>query len=245
MTGEVFEEGNLGHRPAAKGGYFPVPPVDSGTDLRAEMVSVMAEMGLTMEKHHHEVAPSQHELGLRFDTLTAHRRQHADLQVRGAQRRPLLRQDGDLHAQAGVRRQRLGHARAPVDLEGRPAALRRRRLRRAVRDGAVLHRRHHQARPGDQRLLEPDHQQLQAADPGLRGAGPAGLLGAQPLGLLPHSLRRRAQGQARRGPLPGSLGQPLPGLCGHADGRPGRHPEQDPSGRSRWTRTSTTCRPRS
>ena len=70
MTGEVFEEGNLGHRPAAKGGYFPVPPVDSGTDLRAEMVSVMAEMGLTMEKHHHEVAPSQHELGLRFDTLT-------------------------------------------------------------------------------------------------------------------------------------------------------------------------------
>ncbi len=70
MTGEVFEEGNLGHRPAAKGGYFPVPPVDSGTDLRAEMVSVMAEMGLNMEKHHHEVAPSQHELGLRFDTLT-------------------------------------------------------------------------------------------------------------------------------------------------------------------------------
>ncbi|MCG8593357.1 MAG: type I glutamate--ammonia ligase [Kiloniellales bacterium] len=70
MTGEVFEEGNLGHRPAAKGGYFPVPPVDSGTDLRAEMVSVMAEMGLTMEKHHHEVAPSQHELGLKFDTLT-------------------------------------------------------------------------------------------------------------------------------------------------------------------------------
>ena len=70
MTGEVFEEGNLGHRPAAKGGYFPVPPVDSGTDLRAEMVSVMAEMGLTMEKHHHEVAPSQHELGLRFETLT-------------------------------------------------------------------------------------------------------------------------------------------------------------------------------
>ena len=70
MTGEVFEEGNLGHRPAAKGGYFPVPPVDSGTDLRAEMVSVMAEMGLIMEKHHHEVAPSQHELGLRFDSLT-------------------------------------------------------------------------------------------------------------------------------------------------------------------------------
>jgi len=64
-----YEEGNYAHRPKAKGGYFPVPPVDSGTDIRAEMVSVMSEMGLSMEKHHHEVAPSQHELGLKFDTL--------------------------------------------------------------------------------------------------------------------------------------------------------------------------------
>ena len=64
-----YEEGNYGHRPKAKGGYFPVPPVDGGTDIRAEMVSVMVEMGLSMEKHHHEVAPSQHELGLKFDTL--------------------------------------------------------------------------------------------------------------------------------------------------------------------------------
>ena len=69
MSGAEFEEGNLGHRPGIKGGYFPVPPVDSGTDLRAEMVTVMAEMGLTVEKHHHEVAPSQHELGIKFDTL--------------------------------------------------------------------------------------------------------------------------------------------------------------------------------
>ena len=69
LSGHDLEEGNLGHRPDIKGGYFPVPPVDSGTDLRAEMVSVMAEMGLTMEKHHHEVAPSQHELGIKFDTL--------------------------------------------------------------------------------------------------------------------------------------------------------------------------------
>jgi len=68
-TGTMFENGNLGHRPPVKGGYFPVPPVDSGTDLRAEMVTVMKEMGLDMEKHHHEVAPSQHELGMKFDTL--------------------------------------------------------------------------------------------------------------------------------------------------------------------------------
>ena len=69
MSGRELEQGNLGHRPGIKGGYFPVPPVDSGTDLRAEMVTVMAEMGLTVEKHHHEVAPSQHELGIKYDTL--------------------------------------------------------------------------------------------------------------------------------------------------------------------------------
>jgi glutamine synthetase len=68
-SGKAYEEGNWGHRPRVKGGYFPVPPVDSATDLRAEMVSTMVDMGLTMEKHHHEVAPSQHELGLKFDTL--------------------------------------------------------------------------------------------------------------------------------------------------------------------------------
>ena len=65
-TGTEMEGGNMGHRPKDKGGYFPVPPVDSATDIRAEMVSTMMEMGLDMEKHHHEVAPSQHELGLKF-----------------------------------------------------------------------------------------------------------------------------------------------------------------------------------
>jgi len=69
VSGKIMPEGNYGHRPAIKGGYFPVPPVDSAADLRAEMVSVMKEMGLPMEKHHHEVAPSQHELGMKFDTL--------------------------------------------------------------------------------------------------------------------------------------------------------------------------------
>jgi len=69
VSGRDLEQGNLGHRPGIKGGYFPVPPVDSANDLRAEMVSVMADMGLTVEKHHHEVAPSQHELGIKFETL--------------------------------------------------------------------------------------------------------------------------------------------------------------------------------
>ncbi len=65
-----YEHGNLGHRPGPKGGYFPVPPVDSLQDMRSEMLAVMTEMGIEPEKHHHEVAPSQHELGMRFSTLT-------------------------------------------------------------------------------------------------------------------------------------------------------------------------------
>ncbi|MEE8351856.1 MAG: type I glutamate--ammonia ligase [Rhodospirillales bacterium] len=71
VSGQIMPEGqgNIGHRPPPKGGYFPVPPVDSSNDLRAEMVTVMREMGLNMDKHHHEVAPSQHELGLTYASL--------------------------------------------------------------------------------------------------------------------------------------------------------------------------------
>ncbi|MBC8131017.1 MAG: glutamine synthetase beta-grasp domain-containing protein, partial [Rhizobiaceae bacterium] len=64
-----YETGNLGHRPRVKGGYFPVPPIDSCQDIRSEMLTVMAEMGVKVEKHHHEVAAAQHELGIKFDTL--------------------------------------------------------------------------------------------------------------------------------------------------------------------------------
>jgi glutamine synthetase len=69
-TGKVYEGGNSGMRPGPKGGYFPVPPIDSLQDMRGEMLSIMNEIGLDVEKHHHEVAPAQHELGLKFSTLT-------------------------------------------------------------------------------------------------------------------------------------------------------------------------------
>ena len=68
-TAKEYEGGNMGHRPRAKGGYFPVPPVDSCMDIRAEMVSTMLEMGLPMDKQHHEVAAAQHELGMTFGEL--------------------------------------------------------------------------------------------------------------------------------------------------------------------------------
>ncbi|MCI4682525.1 type I glutamate--ammonia ligase [Rhodoblastus acidophilus] len=66
----AYEGGNLGHRVRTKGGYFPVPPVDSLQDIRGEMLAAMAAMGVNVEKHHHEVASAQHELGMKFGTLT-------------------------------------------------------------------------------------------------------------------------------------------------------------------------------
>lgn len=68
-TGRDYAEGNLGHRPRIKGGYFPVNPVDSAQDLRTEMLAVLNQMGVEVEKHHHEVAAAQHELGMKFATL--------------------------------------------------------------------------------------------------------------------------------------------------------------------------------
>ncbi len=69
-TDAEFEMGNMGHRPGIKGGYFPVNPTDDAHDLRAEMLSTMKRMGMKVDKHHHEVASCQHELGLIFSTLT-------------------------------------------------------------------------------------------------------------------------------------------------------------------------------
>ncbi|MDE2253641.1 MAG: type I glutamate--ammonia ligase [Betaproteobacteria bacterium] len=69
-SGEKIEGGNMGHRPAVKGGYFPVPPIDSLQDIRSEMCLLLEQMGVPVEVHHHEVAGAgQCEIGTRFSTL--------------------------------------------------------------------------------------------------------------------------------------------------------------------------------
>ena len=68
-SGKSYDRSNFAHRPREKGGYFPVAPVDSLNDIRAEMVKAISSMGVEMDKHHHEVAASQHELGMIFSTL--------------------------------------------------------------------------------------------------------------------------------------------------------------------------------
>jgi glutamine synthetase len=70
-TGIDYPAGNLAHRPSVKGGYFPVPPVDSQQDIRSEMCSMLTKMGVPVEVHHHEVAGAgQNEIGTKFGPLT-------------------------------------------------------------------------------------------------------------------------------------------------------------------------------
>ena len=68
-TDTVYEMGNQAHRAPHKGGYFPVNPIDAAQDIRSEMLTTMKNIGMRVDKHHHEVASGQHELGLIFGGL--------------------------------------------------------------------------------------------------------------------------------------------------------------------------------
>ena len=71
-SGRIEEGGNLAYKIQLKEGYFPVAPNDTAQDIRSEMLQLMGELGIPIEKHHHEVAgPGQHELGMKFAELIA------------------------------------------------------------------------------------------------------------------------------------------------------------------------------
>ena len=130
---------NLAYKPRYKEGYFPVPPMDQFQDLRSEMVRVLEQVGIDIEVQHHEVGTAgQAEIDMRFDTLAtmADKLMLYKYVVKNVARDAGLL--GHVHAEADLPGQRLGHARAPVAVEGRRAAvLRREGLRRALRHGAA------------------------------------------------------------------------------------------------------------
>jgi glutamine synthetase len=103
-TGRTIDGGNLGHRPRVKGGYFPVPPVDSSHEMRASMCNTLQAIGLEVEVHHHEVATAcQNEIGVRFNSLKAKADEVQVLKICGAQCGTCLWKNGDLYAKTARR----------------------------------------------------------------------------------------------------------------------------------------------
>ena len=237
------------YKPRYKEGYFPVPPMDQYQDLRSEMV---ADAGAGRHRRSRcsttRSAPRARPRStcastrccVMADKLMLYKYVVKNVALRGGQ-------DGDVHAEADLPGQRLGHARAPVAVEGRRAAvLRREGLRRPLRHGALVHRRPAQARAGDPRVHEPDDELVQAAGAGLRGAGQPRVLAAQPLGVGAHpAVLEEPEGEAPRVPVPRPVVQPVPRVLGDAAWPASTASRTASSRRRRSTRTSTTCRPRS
>ena len=220
-----------------------MPPTDSQQDIRSEMMLTLEKIGIPIEAQHHEVATGgQAEIDMRFAPLV----EMADnvlkykYVIKNTARKhgktvtfmpkPLFGDNGSgmhVHLSLWKGGQNLFAGDGYAGLS----------------DMAMLRdRRHPEACPVAAGLHQPDHEQLQAAGPGFRGAGEPGLLAAEPERGGPHpAVLLVAQGKADRVPVPGPELQPLPGLLRHPDGGPRRHPEQDPSRANRWTRTSTTC----
>ena len=197
--------------------------------MRGEMLAAMADMGAVVEKHHHEVASAQHELGLKFGPLTtmADHMQvykyciHMVAQSYGKTAtfmpKPIFGDNGSgMHVHQSIWKDG-----KPIMAGNKYADLSQECLWYI---GGII-----KPRQGAQRLHQPLDQLLQAPGPRLRGAGAARLFRAQPLGLVPYSVDVQPQGQARRGAFPRPDGQPLSRLRGDADGGPRRHPQQDRS----------------
>ena len=184
----AYEGGNLGHRVRTKAGYFPVPPQDSAQDMRGEMLAAMAQMGAVVEKHHHEVASAQHELGLKFGplvTMADHMQVykyciHMVAQSYGKTAtfmpKPVYGDNGSgMHVH-----QSIWKGGKPVMAGNKYADLSQDCL---YYIGGII--KHAKALNG---FTNPIDQQLQAPGAGLRGPRSARLFGAQPLGLLPNPM---------------------------------------------------------
>jgi len=157
---------NLGYKIRHKEGYFPVAPADTQQDLRTEMCLVMEQLGLKIERQHHEVATAgQAEIDYRFDTLV--RAADAMMVYKYVVKNVEARQDGVFHAQAVVWGQRVGDAHAHLVVEEGQAVVCGQRVCGVVGAGVVLHWGVVEACAGVVRVVQSDDQQLQAAGAGV------------------------------------------------------------------------------
>ena len=241
---------NLGYKPRYKEGYFPLPPMDQYQDLRSEMVLNLEKVG-----HHDRGAPprGRHRRARPRSTCATTRcSTTADnvMKYKYVVKNTAYagRQDRDVHAEAAVQGQRLGHAHPPVAC-GRTTRTcsGTRSATRGISDMARwyiggLHR----PRALAARVHEPDDELLPPARAGLRGADQPRVLAAEPQRVRADPAVLEEPGrQAPRVPHAGPVVQPVPGVRAMLMAGPRRHQEQDRAARARSTRTCTTCRPRS
>ena len=204
---------NLAHRPRPRRATSRSRRWTSCRTCAAEMVLALQASGIDVEVQHHEVggpvrprSTSATGRSSRPPTRSLSYKYLVKQVARSA------RQGRDVHAEAALRRQRLGHAYPPEPLEGRhEPLLRREGLRAVVGHGALVHRRPAQAREGGPRLRGPDDELVSPARAGLRGADQPRVLAAQPLGVHPHPDVLHDPGRATpRVPLARPDLQPVP-----------------------------------
>lgn len=162
-------EPNLGYRPRYKEGYFPAPPTDTLMDFRSTAIMKMADAGIEVEVHHHEVATGgQGEIGIKYQPMTKIA-DHLMLYKyvlkncrKGAQ------QDGHIHAEAHIPGQWLGNARSHKPRKGRrQSVLQSRRIRATESYGDEFHRGSARALPSTARVHLPDDELVSTPRPGL------------------------------------------------------------------------------
>ena len=235
-----------GYRPRHKGGYFPVPPVDTLSDIRSEMVIEMQKFGMKIEKQHHEVATAgQGEIDIVYDTLvkTADNIMIYKYLVKNVAARhgktatfmpkPLFDDNGTgMHTHQSI-------WKGDTNIFYGDGYANMSDTMKFYIGGLLTHA------PGAPGVRRPDHQLLPPAGAGLRGSREPGLLVPQPQRVLPHSgLLRHPALQAHRVPLPRPDGQPVPrpsARCCSPDST-GSTTRSTPA--TRWTWTSTTSRPK-